>query len=173
MMTVGTGNNRSERTCVQDADPNMSIIEGRHRSPSDLLKARWGSPSDNLNVAHQVVRFFMLGTVSAIIDVGLLILLVEWTGLHYLVATALSFLCANTFNYAISRQWIFISGKYGLAYEYTGFLAASGVGLSIHQVAMLIMVGQGHFDYRLAKVVCIAMVSIWNFITRKYIIFVN
>lgn len=172
-MTVGTDNNRSERATMQNADPNISILEGQHRSRSDLLKARWGSPSDNLNLPHQVVRFIMLGTVSAIIDVGLLIILVEWTGLHYLAATALSFLCANTFNYAISRQWIFVPGKYGLAYEYGGFLAASGIGLSIHQIAMLIMVGQGHFDYRLAKVVCIATVTTWNFITRKYLVFVK
>jgi putative flippase GtrA len=156
---------------MQDANPNISIIEGQHPSRSYL--GGWGSPSDNLNLPHQVVRFVMLGTASAIIDIGLLIILVEWTGLHYLAATALSFLGANTFNYVISRQWIFIPGKYGLVYEYTGFLAASGIGLSIHQIAMLVMVGQGHFDYRLAKVVCITMVTTWNFITRKYLVFVK
>ena len=129
--------------------------------------------TENLRLPNQLSRFFILGCASALVDVGLLVALVEWAGWHYLAATAISFLGANTFNYIISKKWVFISGKYKCSLEYTGFLFASGIGLSIHQLVMLIMVDQGHFDYRISKVICIAIVSSWNFLTRKYLIFLK
>jgi putative flippase GtrA len=128
-------------------------------------------PTENLTLPHQLSRFFVLGCASAIIDVGSLVILVEWVHLHYLLATAISFLLANTFNYIISRKWVFCAGKYSPAYEYTSFLAASGIGLSIHQVVMLILVDHGRLDYRLSNVICIAIVTSWSFLSRKYLIF--
>lgn len=128
-------------------------------------------PTENLRLPHQLGRFLILGFFSALLDVGLLTAFVEWAQFHYLSATAVSFLCANTFNYTISRHWVFVAGKYARTYEYTGFIAASAIGLSIHQLVMLILVDQAHFDYRLSKIFCIGIVASWNFLTRKYLVF--
>lgn len=127
--------------------------------------------TEDLKLPHQLGRFLILGFMSAGIDVGLLAALVEWAHWHYLAATAVSFLCANTFNYSISRQWVFLAGRYRRSFEYTGFIVASAIGLSIHQIIMLILVDEGHMDYRLTKMICIAVVTSWNFITRKYLVF--
>ncbi len=142
-----------------------------HEPFSEILQAEGRTPTDTYRLSHQLGRFLLLGLVSALMDVGLLTALVEWAQWHYLAATAISFLCANTFNYGISRNWVFVAGRFRRGFEYTGFLVTSALGLSIHQVVMLLLVDEGHFDYRLSKMICISIVASWNFITRKYLVF--
>ena len=119
----------------------------------------------------QIGKFIILGCASAVVDIGILIILVEIAGLHYLVSAVISFMCANTLNYAVSRCWVFIPGRHEQIYEYMGFLAASGAGLGMHFLIIFALVNYAEVDYRIAKTVCIGIVAFWNFISRKTLIF--
>ena len=59
-----------------------------------------------LGLRDQLVRFVLTGGLSAIVDFGLLVILM-WFGLGHRPAKALSFLAGTTTAYLINRRWTF------------------------------------------------------------------
>ena len=64
------------------------------------------APDPRLSLKTQVVRFVLTGGLSAIVDFGLYVLLLE-VGLHVNVAKTLSFIAGTTTAYLINRRWTF------------------------------------------------------------------
>ncbi|MCK0176267.1 GtrA family protein [Mycolicibacterium sp. F2034L] len=62
--------------------------------------------SPNLPLSTQVWRFLLTGGLSAIVDFGLYVLLLE-VGLHVNLAKTLSFIAGTTTAYLINRRWTF------------------------------------------------------------------
>ncbi|OBB61742.1 hypothetical protein A5757_06445 [Mycobacterium sp. 852013-51886_SCH5428379] len=62
--------------------------------------------SPNLSLSTQVWRFLLTGGLSAIVDFGLYVLLLE-VGLHVNLAKTLSFIAGTTTAYLINRRWTF------------------------------------------------------------------
>ena len=60
----------------------------------------------SLGLRDQLVRFVVTGGLSAVVDFGLLVILM-WFGLGHQVAKALSFLAGTTTAYLINRRWTF------------------------------------------------------------------
>ncbi len=60
----------------------------------------------HLTLLQQLVRFGLVGGLSAIVDFGLLNLLM-WLGLGHNVAKAISFVFGTTTAYLINRRWTF------------------------------------------------------------------
>jgi putative flippase GtrA len=56
-----------------------------------------------------MVRFILTGSLSAVVDFGVLVLLMH-LGLQHNVAKAISFVCGTTTAYAINRRWTFRAG---------------------------------------------------------------
>ncbi len=123
------------------------------------------------NVSSQFIRFTFTGSFTASLDFLLLVLLVEGFSAHYLVAAAISFVVAVTLNYLISLVWVFEGGRYSRPAEFLGFFATSGVGLGLNQLILWVSVGSLLLDYRISKIVAIAIVAVWNYATKKYLVF--
>jgi len=62
--------------------------------------------ASNLPLQTQLVRFVLTGGLSAIVDFGLLVLLMHF-GLGHTPAKALSFVAGTTTAYLINRRWTF------------------------------------------------------------------
>lgn len=62
--------------------------------------------SSSLPLARQLVRFVATGGLSAVVDFGLLVVLMA-LGLGHTPAKALSFLAGTTTAYLINRRWTF------------------------------------------------------------------
>lgn len=64
-----------------------------------------------LPLTQQLVRFVLTGGLSAVVDFGLLVLLMHgflgWGGLGHTPAKALSFVAGTTTAYLINRRWTF------------------------------------------------------------------
>jgi len=123
------------------------------------------------NFYFQLTRFILVGGFTAGIDFLLLVGLVEIFLLHYLAASGTAFVIAVTINYYLSRQWVFWGGKYSNMVEFIGFFATSGAGLALNQLIMWFFVDTIHLDYKLTKIISIAIVTIWNYLTKKFLIF--
>jgi putative flippase GtrA len=123
------------------------------------------------NVSSQFIRFTFTGAFTAGLDFLLLILLVEGFSVHYLLAGAVSFVVAVTLNYLISLVWVFEGGRYSRPAEFLGFFATSGVGLGLNQLILWVSVGSLLLDYRISKIVSIVIVTVWNYATKKYLVF--
>ena len=55
----------------------------------------------------QLVRFVVTGGLSAVVDFGLLVVLMNLAGLDHTPAKALSFVAGTTTAYLINRRWTF------------------------------------------------------------------
>lgn len=67
------------------------------------------SPAQPLALRTQLVRFVLTGGVSAVVDFGLLVVLMNLAGLEHTPAKALSFIAGTTTAYLINRRWTFQS----------------------------------------------------------------
>ena len=125
------------------------------------------------NLHSQFMRFLLAGGFTALIDFLVLVLLVEVFAVYYLVASGVSFIAGLILNYLVCRSWVFQGGKYGQAVEFLAFCAGGSVGLGLNQIILFLLVGHFSLDYRLSKIISIALVTLWNFFTKKYLIFKN
>ncbi|HOQ52300.1 MAG TPA: GtrA family protein [Micropruina sp.] len=66
------------------------------------------APAARPALRTQLVRFIITGVLSAIVDYGLLVLLMA-VGLGYVPAKVLSFIAGTTTAYLINRRWTFVS----------------------------------------------------------------
>lgn len=65
--------------------------------------------SGRLGLRTQLVRFVLTGGLSAVVDFGLLVALMNLAGLEHTPAKALSFVAGTTTAYLINRRWTFAS----------------------------------------------------------------
>lgn len=62
-----------------------------------------------LGLHTQLIRFVITGGLSAIVDLGLLVVLMNLAGLDHNTAKAISFVAGTTTAYLINRRWTFQS----------------------------------------------------------------
>ncbi|WP_448518548.1 GtrA family protein [Rhodoflexus sp.] len=120
---------------------------------------------------RQVLLFGIVGVISAASEFGLLILLVEKFALGYMQANFIAFSLIIVANYIASRLWIFGAGSFSKGLEFISFFIVVLIGLGINQLSMYFWVENFTLDYRLAKVLALALVVIWNFLAKKYFVF--
>lgn len=125
----------------------------------------------NSELWRQVLRFGIVGSISAVSEFSLLVLLVEQFGIQYMQANFIAFCLIVVANYIASRWWIFGAGSFSKGIEFISFLAVVLIGLGINQVSMYFWVESLSVDYRLAKLLAIGLVVVWNFLAKKYFVF--
>lgn len=77
----------------------ISVREGEHISVDDL-------PAP-LGLGDQLIRFVLVGGVSAVVDFGIYQLLMHLFGVSYPVAKAISFVFGTLTAYALNRRYTF------------------------------------------------------------------
>jgi putative flippase GtrA len=122
----------------------------------------------------QVFRFVIIGAITASLDFGTMYLLVRFAGMGYLMATAIGFSLGSVVNYILSILWVFRSGRFSRRrFEFSSFIFFSLLGLGINQVSMLLLVQSAGVYYTIAKVVTMGVVTVFNFVSKKYLVFLE
>lgn len=120
---------------------------------------------------QQIIRFGFVGGSAFFIDAGLLFLLTEFAGIHYLISGAISFIVSVIYNYILSIKWVFDARTdRKRTQELTIFIGLSVIGLGINQIVMWFFADLFHVYYMLSKIIATAIVMVYNFITRKLFI---
>ena len=120
----------------------------------------------------QFVRYFFVGGFAFIVDFGLLYILTEYAGLHYLLSATLSFIAGLLVNYIISCIWVFNNSKFkNRLVEFLIFAAIGIVGLGLNDTLIWLFTDCIGTHYMFSKIVAAAIVYLWNFFARKYIVF--
>jgi putative flippase GtrA len=126
-----------------------------------------------LPLAAQLARFGVIGTCTVAFDFGLLFVLVSVAHLSYFLSALVAFTTASTLNYLLSVQYVFLAGRFGRASEFTIFILITGMGLGLNQLTMWVLVGIAGINYLLAKCASLAIVTCWNFLSKKKIVFLD
>ena len=138
--------------------------------PGHLFKRLFYGTTDRLLV--QFVRYFFVGSFAFVVDFGLLYILTEYAGLHYLLSATLSFISGLLVNYIISCLWVFNGSKFkNRLVEFLFFAAIGVVGLALNDTLIWLFTDCIGTHYMFSKIVAAAMVYLWNFFARKYLVF--
>ena len=126
---------------------------------------------DSERLLGQIIKFGFVGGTAFIIDAGILFVLTEFCGIHYLISGAVSFTVSVIYNYILSIKWVFDAREgNNKAKELAVFIGLSVIGLGLNQLFMWLFVDVLHIYYMLSKIVATAIVMVYNFITRKLFI---
>ena len=137
---------------------------------TDLFHKLFYGSTDKLLV--QFVRYFFVGGFAFVVDFGLLYILTEYAGLHYLLSATLSFIAGLLVNYIISCLWVFNGSKLmNRLVEFVFFAAIGVVGLALNDTLIWLFTDCIGTHYMFSKIVAAAMVYLWNFFARKYLVF--
>jgi putative flippase GtrA len=124
------------------------------------------------NTLIQLFRYALVGGCAFVVDFALLALLVRLAALHYLLAAALAFLGGVVTNYSISVLWVFDQRSLkSPAVEFAVFAILGVFGLGLTEIVLFILTGLLGMDVLVSKVVATAATFVWNFASRKVILF--
>jgi len=130
--------------------------------------------TERLGLRSQLVRFVIAGVISAIVDFGILWLLMHF-GLGHTPAKALSFVAGTTTAYLVNRRWTF--GAAGSAKTFVGVLVLYGSTFVV-QVGLFSLLYpwlDSHWGYTPAQVVAFVIAqgvaTTVNFIVQRTVIF--
>ncbi len=122
----------------------------------------------------QFVRSLIVSWVSFGLDFFICYLLVNKLAMHYVVATSISFTAGTILNYVLNTIWIFRDGPVkSRKIEFAAFLILSAVGLGINALCMYFFTGLIHIHYLISRVLSACIGFIFNFWSRKYLLFSN
>lgn len=122
----------------------------------------------NKALVLQFCRFASVGILSLAVDYGLMVFLTESTDMGYFRACAFSYTISILVNYVLSMRYVFRGREdVSKAKEVSIFLALSLIGLGLNQIAMWMLVDVLNIYYAVAKVLAAAMVTGYNFISKK------
>ena len=120
---------------------------------------------------EQIVKFGFVGFLCFFIDYGLMVLLKERLGIHYLISSTISFTVSVIVNYILSITFVFETDKSkNKVGEFVIFVCLSVIGLGINEACMWFTVETLGIHYMLSKVGATAVVMVYNFISRKIFI---
>ncbi|MDV8002109.1 GtrA family protein [Rhodococcus sp. IEGM 1408] len=92
---------------TSDADlPDDSVLDSLRGAVDPLEPRHESDPSQPTDLKTQVIRFFLTGVLSAVVDYGLLQLMMAF-GVDYGLAKALSFVAGTLTAYSLNRRWTF------------------------------------------------------------------
>lgn len=124
------------------------------------------------NTFIQFFRYCFVGGLAFLVDYGLLYLLSDKFGLHYLLSASIAFIAGLVVNYLISTFWVFSESKYqDKRKEFAIFAIIGVIGLGLTEGLMWLFTDLAGMHYMLSKLITAALVLLWNFIARKVILF--
>ena len=135
------------------------------------------------NRLKEIVKFAFTGGVCFLIEYAALIALKEWLLLPVVAATPIAFLISVVFNYLLCVRWVFDGAKEGSKKAQIGFALTSVMGLFLNWLIMwaltallgedgvlLSLLGVEIKVYMLNKVIATALVMVWNYFTKRYVL---
>ncbi len=117
----------------------------------------------------EIIRFLLVGGGCFLLDYGLLFGLTEYGGFNYLTSSAVSFTVSLVVNYILCVTVVFHAERKSLR-QTVLFVATSLAGLAINQVCMYLFVEVAGLWYMLAKIGAAAVVTVWNYITKRLVL---
>ena len=142
------------------------------------------SGQKNENRLGEAVRFAVSGGVCFLIEFAALVLLRDRAGLDTLIAVPAAFLISVIVNYLMCVRWVFPAAGEQRNAARLGFLVTSVMGLLLNEGLMLLfrtlfgedgilltVGGLSLAQYMVNKVLATLIVMVWNYFTKRWILY--
>ncbi|MFA5124369.1 MAG: GtrA family protein [Patescibacteria group bacterium] len=134
-----------------------------------MIKERiYQLPLFKQSLFRQFIKFCLVGTSNFLVDLGVYWLMTRLFGLHYLVASIISFAVAVTWSFELNRKWTFRHHSAGLKWQYAKFFVANIISLSLNLCLLSLLIELVHIPDLLAKAVSSFIVAIFNFSLNRF-----
>jgi putative flippase GtrA len=122
---------------------------------------------------NELLGYFTSSLAALLLDFGLLVLLVEVAGFHYLIASAVGFCSGALLLYGLSIRYIFTERRWrgNQATELSVFMLVGIIGLALTQLGLYTGVEILALPYPVAKMFSVAGVFWFNFLARRRLLF--
>lgn len=117
---------------------------------------------------EQFIKFCVVGGSGVFVDFGITYQCKELLRLNKYVANSLGFLSASTTNYILNRVWTFHDQNPDITGQYLRFLGIALVGLAINNAVIYLLNDRLKFNFYLAKLFAIGVVTFWNFFMNYF-----
>lgn len=119
----------------------------------------------------QFARFLVVGLVSFAFDYGLYVVLFQYVGVQYILASTVSFSLSLILNYVMTLKFVF-DPKPGrnLLKEFAIYVGLNVIALGLNQIILFGTVDGLGIDPLIGKLIATAVVLVYNFISRKLLI---
>lgn len=117
----------------------------------------------------EVFRFLLVGGGCFLLEYGLFFALTEYGGLNPLVSAPIAFTVSLVVNYILCVYVVFHAEQQSKK-QMALFALTSIIGLGINQVVMWFFIDIIGIWYMFAKVVASAVVMVWNYFTKRYVL---
>jgi putative flippase GtrA len=123
-------------------------------------------------VALEGMRYFIAGGTSFFVDFGVYMGLIQFAGVHYLVAAPLGFALGMATIYTLCVRWVFTHRRVADArVEFAIFAAVGLAGMGLNQLIIWLGVEVAALSYAWAKIVSAGSMFVFNFCVRKLLLF--
>lgn len=122
----------------------------------------------------KLLKYFVVGSCAAVIDIGLFYVLVMVIGWPWLPVSICTFVLATLANYFLSIAFVFESGnRHKKHVEIFGVFVLSLIALLINQLMLYLLIESLQWYPLLAKCIATCTVFFWNYFGRSRFIFAN
>lgn len=126
-------------------------------------------PADS--VLLQVPRALAASCLAAGLDMAALIFMVEYAGWTPATAAIVGYLVGLSVQYLLCSLWVFSRSSETTSLSLAKFTLLSLVGLGLTYIVLHTCHTMGGIPYPLAKCFSLVLTFVWNFTTRRYLLF--
>ena len=137
-----------------------------HLSPTPMSTNRYP------NWVSQFLSYVGVGGLSFLVDISCLYLLTERLGVYYLVSAAFAFCAGLVVNYLLCLLWVFDFRRMeNRVHEFLVFGAIGIAGLLLNTLLLWLLTDVVGHDYLVSKVIAAAIILVFNFSLRRWMLF--
>lgn len=119
------------------------------------------------NSLLQFIRYFFVGGVAAVVNIGLLFVFSDIFKINYIIANIFSFTCGLVVNYLLSKKLVFKTDSINVIFEFIVYAVIGVLGLIIDTVLLWLFTSRFKIYYMISKIISTVLTFIWNFVSRK------
>ena len=121
---------------------------------------------------ERLLRFVMVGLSGLVVNTLLMILLVELTGVHYLIAALVATQGSTLWNFAWAERWVFKErgGSEGFMGRMAGYLVMNNTLLLLRGPLLAILISGLGVHYALANLLSLILMTLVRFAIADHLI---
>jgi putative flippase GtrA len=123
------------------------------------------------NPLIRFARYSTVGVATFTLDLGLLFLLTDYLGVHYLFSAGLAFAVAVSINYLLSRRHVFSQTTRPFASGFVYFVGIALIALAAIVALMYIAVDILQFHYLISRIFIAGVVGVGTYLMNLYLNF--
>ena len=129
---------------------------------------------DTDNSFIQFIRYFFVGGIAAVVNIGMLFVFADIFNINYLISNIMAFICGHIVNFSLSKIFVFKNkNSINRVFEFVMYFVIGVLGLGFDTIMLWVFTSKLKIYYMISKVISTALTFIWNFVARKilYILF--